>query len=366
MDKNIPTENQGFDLLASIIGFFRSIRNAIIALFKGIIAAIYWIFRKIIRYFFCFIVILASCLFWGFYTQKSMSQYYQGDAMVYCNGFDSFTLNEEVRKLNDAIRSNNTVYLTNALGIEAEYCAKLMNIEMATLVDNDDDGLPNIVKFDKKFAPDEYLKPEILKTKEEGDVRVKTPKSVKIPEMAVLRISVNTTSIDEFKAVAKGVLRFFNAEETLVSLFHIYKETVDFGYQTAQNQIAMLDSLQKIEYLENARKQNVSSSRDLYLAALMSSNNNLTTKDAEKISRRQGVFHEDILELLEQRNDYRKKSEMAQSPLTVISDFSPALVSISKSWLPLTILLSLIIHAALASILDYRKQIWQYIKEQRN
>lgn len=361
------TENQShqdFDLLASIFRFFGSIKQGIIRFSKAIVYSCLWIFNKLIRNFFLWILLLAGLICWAYFFQKETNYYYESKALVYCNGFDNFTLDQTIQKLNSAIQNKNTNFLSSKLNLTEEECSKLIKVDMGVGIDLDNDGIPNQIRFENKYAADQYYKEQILRTKDEGEVMKLRPKSVKIPELAMIHI-VTQASDDLFPKLTKAVIDYLNTNPELHNSFVSYSANTKFALQTIDNQIKLIDSLQKIEYLENSRKQKEAVQRDLYLAALMSSNSNLTTKEAKQISSRQTMYYEDILLLIEERNELQKKYDQAQSPLYIVSDFIPERTDQHTVWFWKPILFSIILTLIIGSIVDYRKNILAYIRKQR-
>lgn len=364
MENKETNQQAEFDMLASIASFFRSIKNGIISFFKWLGKAVVWIFNIHIRYFFIFLGLLIACGFFFSYTRHEVRTV-SGNAMVYCNGFDNFTLDQVVMKLNDAIHGNNTEFLANSLQLPFEDCRRLKEVTLSVGIDSDNDGLPNSFRQKDKFRPDTYTKGQIIKTKQKGEVFERIPKEVKIPDLASLRISVSDSNADFFAKVSDTILYFLNHHPDLTKQYKAYISGLEQTYQNYNRQIALLDSLSHIEYIENARKQKTAPQKDLFMAGMLSSSRDITAEEISKLSAPHTFYFEDILSLDEDRAKVRQRFEVATSPVTVLSDFMPLISLHTRAWKTEALCTAVLLTVIIGAFWDNRKTIFTYIKEQR-
>ncbi len=364
MENKETNQQSEFDMLAGIASFFRSIKNGIIFFFKWLGKALVWIFNIHIRYFFLFLALLvAGGLFFSF--TKHESQTVSGDTMVYCNGFDNFTLDQVVRKLNDAIHQGNTELLSDYLHLSFEDCRRLDEVTLSVGIDSDNDGLPNSFRHKDKFRPDTYTKGQIIKTKQKGEVFERIPKEVKIPDLASLRISVSGSDAGFFVKASDTILYFLNHHPDLTKQYKAYISGLEQTYRNYNRQIALLDSLSHIEYIENTRKQKTAPQKDLFMAGMLSSSRDITAEEITRLSAQHTFYYEDILSLDEDRTKIRQRFEIATSPVTVLSDSVPLISLHTQAWKTEALCSAILLTIVIGAFWDNRKKIFAYIKEQR-
>ena len=359
MDKNnAPKE---FDMLASIGAFFQSIRKGVIVLFKTLKQFLFWVLNIHIRYFFLFLALYAICLFAGF-RQKSTTLVYEGQAAFLCNGFDNFLLDKTVNGINQMISRQEYGFLAKELGLPEEDCRNIGAITLGVGYDTDNDQIANEVVFKDKFKPDQYEKPQIVRTREEGEKIERLPRSAKISNTAFLRLSVNCNSAEYFLKIADTLVDYLNRMPSLARAYENYLGNLRFSLDLYHAQIRSLDSLQKT-YRKSTEAQ--IREKDYGYLSLLASNNNLTGKEIKELSQPVPVFYEEILDLAKERNELNRDLELATAPLSVISGFSPSSLELSSKWLGKSILSALLIAIAIGALLDFRKDIAAHIRNER-
>ncbi|MDE6493456.1 MAG: hypothetical protein K2L50_02605 [Bacteroidales bacterium] len=357
--------NGEFDMLSGIASFFLACKKGFIQLGKWLGKAFVWGFNLHIRYFFLFLVFLIALLFW-FRSQRDTEDRCSGNATLYCNGFDNYTFDQIVGKLNTAIAQKNTAYLSRTLNISPEDASRLYAIFMGVGIDLDQNGIPNTFRFSNKFEADRYTKGQVLKSKQKGEILERIPRDVKIPDMAALEFTTRGNNTGFFLKMADTVLHYLNHHPDLQKLYRSYITGLEYTCRNYDRQIALLDSLTKIEYVENARKQKTAPQKDLYMAGILTSNKDLAVEDITRMAAQHTFYYEEILPLTQERAKLQQRYELAVSPLTVISGFAPSISHYhSYLWLLRPIFLSILITLILGSLWDHRKQVRAYIKEQR-
>ena len=126
-----------------------------------------------------------------------------------------------------------------------------------------------------------------------------------------------------------------------------------------------MDSLQSILYIENAKKARVAPGRDLYMTAMLSSSNNATVEDIDRLSSPYPLYYSDILELVKDRNMLKTRLELSGKPVTVLSDFVPIRHVHTDLWYLWPIITSILLTGIIGGCIDYRKSMQAYIKRQR-
>ena len=364
METNETTPQQNFDMLAGIAAFFRSIKNGIVCFFKWLGIAAVWIFNVHIRYFFIFLCLLLACGIFFRYTRNE-EKTVSGEAMVYCNGFDNFTLDQVVTKLNDAFHRGNTEDLANMLHLSYDDCRRLKEVSLSVGVDSDNDGLPNNFRQKNKFRPDTYTKGQIVKTKQKGEVLERIPKEVKIPDLASIRISVAGLETSFFTKAADTILYFLNHQPDLTKQYRAYIAGLEQTCLNYTRQITLLDSLASIEYLENTRKAKSAPQKDLFMAGMLSSSRDLSAEEVSKLASQHSFYYEDILSLDEERAKIQQRFEIATAPISVLSDFVPLASFHVSAWKLTALYTAMLITLVIGAFWDNRKTIIAYIKEQR-
>ena len=366
-DMETSNKKESFDLLESLIGFSRWVKRSLTCFFRWAGMAVVWVFRMQIRYFFVFLILLAGLCIWSYLGKEdeSVRTEYVGSAYVSCNGFDNFVLDQFVSKLDMAVKSKDTSFLAESLALPAKEVLMLKGLRMGVGFDLDDDGIPNQIRFEKKFAADEYEKGEILSKRKEGQVIERRPKTKKIPGQAVIEIKTALVAKDTFSMLSSAVLGYFNRNADLRRMHEIYRDGLGFLLQSYNGQIKMLDSLQCIEYIENSRKQKIAQGRDLYMTAMLTSSRDLTVEDVERLTGPNVFYHEDILELVEGRNKVQAQYDMAAAPVTVLSDFVPVKQVGNQPWFLWALFMAIVLTSMLGALWEYRRQIFAYVRQQR-
>lgn len=370
MENNAKSGNpkENFDLLESIIGFCRWVKRGLTALVKGLGQGLVWLFNIHIRYFFVFLILLVGLGIWAYVQRPDEEKRteYVGSAYVYCNGFDNFTLDQTIHKLDLAIKTKGIPYLMEELRLDEDECLLLKGVRLGVGVDMDNDGIPNLVRFEKKFVADQFEKGEVLNKRKEGQVVERYPKSQKVPDMAVIEIKTADVDKPMFDKLAAAVLDYCNRHRDLQRLYKVYKESLAYTLGSCERQIKMLDSLQTIEYIENSRKGKVAPGKDLYMTAMLTSSRDLTVEDVARLSGPATFYYEDILELVEEKNRLQSRYEIAEAPLTLLSGFVPVEKVHEDYWWLWVVLASIAVTGVVGGCLDGRKKIGAYVKAQRS
>lgn len=356
-------KTQDFDMLASIGSFFRSIRKGIVLFFTYLGKFLYWVLNIHIRYFFLFLIVYAICLLLGARERKSTSTTCSAEATVYCNGFDNFMLDRIVNQINEMIYNSEYEYLSRETGLTSDECRLIRKLELGIGIDTDNDGLTNDIIFTAgdKFKADKYEKPQLLKTRESGEKMERYPKAVKISDMAFLRIGIAGDSPETLLKISDSIIAYINSMPHIQTLYRSYMENLDYSLRVYDNQIRTLDSLQK----KDLRRTETPSRKDYALLSLVASNNNLTGKEMKSLTDPSPVYYEDIIKLMEERSRINQRIQMANAPVSILSDFNPLSRSVSKKWIGPALLQALCIAVALGFLLDFHKAIWQHICNER-
>ena len=345
MENNAKSGNpkENFDLLESIIGFCRWVKRGLTALVKGLGQGLVWLFNIHIRYFFVFLILLVGLGIWAYVQRPDEEKRteYVGSAYVYCNGFDNFTLDQTIHKLDLAIKTKGIPYLMEELRLDEDECLLLKGVRLGVGVDMDNDGIPNLVRFEKKFVADQFEKGEVLNKRKEGQVVERYPKSQKVPDMAVIEIKTADVDKPMFDKLAAAVLDYCNRHRDLQRLYKVYKESLAYTLGSCERQIKMLDSLQTIEYIENV-------------------------EDVARLSGPATFYYEDILELVEEKNRLQSRYEIAEAPLTLLSGFVPVEKVHEDYWWLWVVFASIAVTGVVGGCLDGRKKIGAYVKAQRS
>lgn len=360
-------QKENFDLLDSIIGFFRWIKRGLKAFFvKGIGHGSVWLLNVHIRYFYIFLVLLLGLGTWAYLekdTEPERTEYI-GTAFVYCNGFDNFTLDQAVLKLDLAIWTGGLPYLMENLGLSAKECRLLKSLTVGIGVDTDNDGIPNSIKYEKKFEADKYEKGEVLEKKKEGEIMERYPKAQKIADMAVLELKTKAVNKETFDKLAQAILDYLNNLPDLQRMYKVYAANLEYTLAAYNTQIMMLDSLQSIEYLENSRKQKMAYGRDLYMTAMLTTNRGISVDDVERLSSPTTFYYGEILTLVQERNELQARFEMADCPVSTLSTFVPTRHRFPDYWYIWPIVIAVAGTGLIGGCIDNRRKIGAYLKEQ--
>lgn len=354
-------KTQDFDMLASIGAFFRTIRKSIILFFKYLGKFLYWILNIHIRYFFLFLIIYALCLYLASRNRNDASPICSAEATVYCNGFDNFMLDRIVNQFNEMIYNSEYEYLARETGLSADECRLILELKLGVGIDTDNDGLVNNVVFNDKFEADKYEKPQLLRTRESGEQMERYPKALKIADMAFLQVKISGNSPEAFYKITDSIIAYINSRPPIRSLYRSYMENLDYSLFVYNTQIRTLDSLQK----KGLYRTDAVSVKDYAYLSLVASNNNLTGKELKKLTDPSPVYYDEILDLAEERNRINQRIQMADAPVSILSDFIPSSRTIPKKWVGPALSEALCIAIFLGALLDFHKIIWQHIRNER-
>lgn len=360
MTENNTPQKQEFDMLASILGFFGSIKRACIRLFKAIVNALVWLFNSIIRHFIIWIGVIAICFTLAYINRPASRYTMSGEVLVECNGFNIFILDKNVENLNHKIAFRQIARLAQQLGIDENLCGNLLSVEMGVAYDSDNNGYPNEIRYDDKFAPDTYEKGVVLDTKGKGEILYKEPIKLKMPRMASLKITTNPIGQDEFTQLVQAVINYFNQSQVLKIQYQLYIEHME---EERDLQIAQMQSL--ISMQEGTKLNQELSKEESYMVAMMSSCKNLQLDDVRKIFQQQGLYTKDISDNIKYISELQTQIDKARQPLTVLSEISPVNQASHTSWKKTPAILSVVLSIVLCLLLDYRKEIIAYIRQQR-
>lgn len=360
MTENNTPQKQEFDMLASILGFFGSIKRACIRLFKAIVNALIWLVNSIIRHFIIWVGVIIICFVLAYLKRPDSRYTMSGEVLVECNGFNIFILDKNVTNLNHRIASRQIARLAQQLGIDEALCGNLLSVEMGVAYDSDNNGYPNEIKYNDKFAPDTYEKGEVLDTKEKGEILYKEPIMLKMPRMASLKITTNPIGMDEFIQLSQAVIKYFDQSQVLRNQYQLHIEQME---SERDLQLAQMQSLIRMQ--EGTKLNQELSKEESYMVAMMSSCKNLSLDDVRKIFQQQGLYTKDISDNIKHISELQTQIDKARQPLTVLSEISPVSQAYHPSWKKTPAILSVVLSIVLCLLLDYRKEIITYIRQQR-
>lgn len=360
MTENNTPQKQEFDMLASILGFFGSIKRACIRLFKAIVNALIWLVNSIIRHFIIWVGVIIICFVLAYLKRPDSRYTMSGEVLVECNGFNIFILDKNVENFNHRIASGQIARLAQQLGIDENLCGNFLSVEMGVAYDSDNNGYPNGIRYNDKFSPDTYEKGEVLDTKEKGEILYKEPIMLKMPHMASLKITTNPIGQDEFIQLSQAVINHLDKSQVLRKQYQLYIEHME---SERDLQLAQMQSLIRMQ--EGSRINQELSKEESYMVAMMSSCKNLQLDDVRKIFQQQGLYTKDISDNIKHISELQTQIDKALKPLTVLSEFSPVSQAYHPSWKKTPAILSVVLSIVLCLLWDYRKEIITYIRQQR-
>lgn len=298
------------DLLSVFIHFGKNIKYFFQSTLKSIGQLGLHLARIIIQNFWLIAIIVVIFLSYGYYSYKKELSNLEGEALVQCNGFCNSTLELEIKKLNSSIRNKNNANLTSLLNIPDSSIQKISSICMGYGIDLDNDSIPNLVSYNENGAPN-ITEVEQKKDNENKTIWAKKTTRGRIPRIAYISIVVNTLNVDEFNAISNGVLYYINNCPYLMKANSSYRLMCQDQVSALNKQLILLDSLQKIEYIEVARKkgERAPSDRVIFTSSYQG-------KEKQQL-------HEDVLKISTNKLKLEKTLRDEEYAISIISDFKP-------------------------------------------
>lgn len=358
MNENFQTPEQKqeneIDLLTLTEKFFRSLGRGIKTFFKWIGIFTVWLTKFILRHFglLATFVIIGLSIALTFYFTRPLN--YKGEAMLQCNGFNAQILELDVNKLNTMIKQNEFLYVARTLGISDDLAKQISNVRMGYGIDLDEDGIPNEVSYDEEGKKN-IIEETVLKgTKDEPGVLRKKIIRGRIPGLVFLSLETSTKNATNFRLIGNAIFNYIKKSASISVLYE--SSLLDLRSEIGQLdfQIARLDSLQNIEYIEMNRKRN--------------DNSNNSEKIVFSSNQEKGrqLFHTEILELSKQKNALEAKLRLQGESITVLSNFQPIIDRPNLfKMLSNVYMISAIIGLIVAFCIENRKSIKEFIRKSR-
>lgn len=303
--------------------------------------------RNIIRNFRLIAILVLVFMAFGTTLYLKQEPNFEGEAFVQCNGFDNATLDIEVKKLNSILGNKNYTYLASLLNIPEAYAKQISSIHMGYGIDLDNDGITDEICYEKQGLLNIIEERKLKGADGEFFFENKAIK-VKIPNIAYILIKTKTLNVNQFNIISNGVLQYIGNAPHLIKVNRNHRLRLHDKIKVLNSQLSLLDSIQKIEYIEGARKKNENA---------VSSDKIIFTSYQEKDKQ---LFHEEIFKISEEKLSLETAFRNNADVITVISNFKPIINKIS-------LIKILMIFSILGFILGYLigliKVSYPYIKK---
>lgn len=279
---NTNHETKEIDLLElfNIIG--KSIKNAILSIYKTIVFLISFGLKK--AHWLALITIAGALI--GYLVYLGTDRYYSSALIAQPNGISAIDIVEYINDLNRYTTKNNEIALKQALEITDTVAKKVKNIQAFLYIDLNHDGRGDIIDFKQNYDP-------------------KDTTQILINSRFYLKVEVLDNRV--FSDVRDGLFIYINKNPYLIKLNQIRKRELEELISSTDREIAKLDSLQNVDYFTD--------NLDRLTARNQSSLLFLSEKDKQ-------LYYKDKLSLEQQRLRYIKELELSTTPITVLKDFT--------------------------------------------
>jgi hypothetical protein len=234
-----------------------------------------------------------------------------------------------INLLNDLFISSNYSALAGYLKINEDQAKNIKSIKALYGIDVNKDGLADFIDYKETYNPQDTTKQ-------------------RLSDIFYLKISVYDESV--FPILKNSIKSYINSNPYVIENNDVRINQAKSQINILKAEIAKLDSLQTVQYFEIPKTQK-------------SNNNQMIVLNEKDIK----LFHEDKIKLNSKILELEKDLAINPEPITVIQDFSQLsktqnpITKYIKIWVPIFFVLGLIC----ALLWQYRKKIWQLIREKQ-
>ena len=324
----MTTEQQRNDEI-DLIELFQKMGTGIKNLFNKLIGLINSFFIFLIRKSVWLItfIILGSIVSYVLFTYSK--RYYTSEMTARSNSMNNTVVVNSINLLNDLFISSNYSALAGYLKINEDQAKNIKSIKALYGIDVNKDGLADFIDYKDTYNPQDTTKQ-------------------RLSDIFYLKISVYDETV--FPILKNSIKSYINSNPYVIENNDVRINQAKSQINVLKAEIAKLDSLQTVQYFEIPKTQK-------------SNNNQMIVLNEKDIK----LFHEDKIKLNSKILELEKDLAINPEPITVIQDFS----QLSKTQNPITKYIKILIPIFFvlglicALLWQYRKKIWQLIREKQ-
>lgn len=285
MEKDQEQKEKNDDEI-DLINLFSRLGKSISKGFKGIGRGIMYVLVFLLRNW----LWLAGSLFLGvgisYLVKLSSEKFYTSDIILKSNTIPNVEMISYVNRLHTFCRENNSVELASALSVTSEKVKYIKDIQAFWIIDMGSDNIPDYVDF-------------------HGRHNVLDTVNVRMQDRFLIR--VRTSIPQELSNIRDGIITFIENNQFYQNQNKLRLKQADDLLDRIDYEVQQLDSLQKVKYFEESRR--------------------LMPKEGGQIIFLQDyktqLLHNDIAELISQKQSIEKVKTIYADLITLISDFTP-------------------------------------------
>ncbi|MCD6565041.1 MAG: hypothetical protein J7K53_03775 [Bacteroidales bacterium] len=315
-NKNQPRANDEIDLLELFNKMGKGIKRFIINIWDIFLKVTVFFIRKS-PYLIAFIILGFLVALLKF---KTSDRYYSSDMTLRSNSVSNADMIAHINKLHFYGEEENMQALAQTLNLDSNEVANLVDIEAYWIIDENRDGIPDMVDDKSKYDEDTT----VTHVSSRFDVRVKT----KQPQ--------------DLDIIREGILHHINTNRFFEKINTIRLIQLRDRIAKTATELSELDSLQNYKYFEEKQKGKFSEGQMVFL-------NEPETK----------LYHGSVFELYGSKQGLDRELEIYSDIVTVLDNFTPpaqpenSYLHIAKTWVIVCFLLGLIF----VVVLSFRKEL---------
>ncbi len=275
------------------------------------------------------IILSVAC---GLYYSRKDNRIYKVGTMVHLSGVNRTDVSRLYESLAlatpDSINGAQT--LASQLGLTQQQASKLRKFATWGVIDYQADSIPDAI--DEKNKHDK-----------------KDTVTVIMPNY--LYLSFQTKAPQEAQEVGHAIIKFLNADTDLQKAYTAHLTVLQRRAEFCKTQINLLDSLTSVFYFDkiNAEQVKVNPYSPSFVVG----------------EKRLGLFHYDILYMLDKHHQVEKQLATASAPVVPMGDFvvNPKAVNGRLKCTAVALVLGYLLGCALAFVWKRRKQFAEWLQE---
>jgi hypothetical protein len=273
-------QNNEIDLL----DLFRRIGNTIKKWINGIGKAILISIVFLVRKWLPLGIVLSLAIFCSFLFKFTSDSSYTSDLVLKNNLGSNSDLIDYINKLHKFCIEKNRIGLSNALNLDSGKVENILDISAYWIIDKGKDGIPDEVDYSDSHNVYDTIN---LRMQDRLDIKVTI---IEPQELLLLRNSI---------------IKYISSDSLFLQLNRFRLRQNDDFLKRIEHDIAMLDSLQKVKYFEEARNFSPKlGGQTIFLQ-----------------EQKTQLIYSDIYTLFDKKQYYESQRVLYKDLVTVISDF---------------------------------------------